>query len=256
MTVIRGAMIADGSGGAPYRADVRISEGVVTEVGRIAGPGTDAGGLVLSPGRIGRVPDPAAGITTAVYGMDGPSWAPADETSWEELRRLLGGEPERTVGALLARYDKGSVVNCCYLVPHANLRLIAAGGEKRPLTLTELDRIRAILAIGLQDGALGIAESPGYEDAEELADLGRVAASYHGYYAGSADVAWQARCTRFEPETVRLARRGRVQAGCYADLVLSDVDGVVRRVYVNGVEVFGDGSLTGATPGWGLRRAE
>src|ERR1039457_3379370 len=51
--VIRGGSIADGLGGELFEADVAISDGRITEVGRVAGKGTeeiDARGKLVAPG--------------------------------------------------------------------------------------------------------------------------------------------------------------------------------------------------------------
>ncbi|NEC93557.1 D-aminoacylase, partial [Streptomyces sp. SID12501] len=53
--VIRGARVADGTGGPSYTADVAVHEGRVVDIGRIPGGGRrtlDAHGLVLAPGFI------------------------------------------------------------------------------------------------------------------------------------------------------------------------------------------------------------
>ena len=51
--VIRGGTVYDGSGGAPYVADVGIKDGRIAAVGRIAGVAReeiDAAGKMVSPG--------------------------------------------------------------------------------------------------------------------------------------------------------------------------------------------------------------
>src|SRR5438270_7375722 len=93
-TVIRNGTIVDGTGLAPYRADVGIAEGRIVEIGRIKDPGTteiDADGHVVTPGFIdghthmdAQVSwDPLGtcscwhGVTTAVMGNCGFTLAPA-----------------------------------------------------------------------------------------------------------------------------------------------------------------------------------
>lgn len=75
--------------------------------------------------------------------------------------------------------------------------------------------------------------------------------------------------TKLAAEHVGIEGRGEIRPGAYADLVLFDPDAVVdlatpeaphrpsegiARVWVNGVEVFREGSGTGARPGRTLRR--
>jgi N-acyl-D-amino-acid deacylase len=51
--VIRGATIVDGSGEKPFAGDVAVKDGVIVEVGEVAGSGAeeiDASGAILTPG--------------------------------------------------------------------------------------------------------------------------------------------------------------------------------------------------------------
>ena len=52
-TVIRAGTIVDGSGRSPFRGDIAIDDGVITQVGGKAGPAArefDADGLNVTPG--------------------------------------------------------------------------------------------------------------------------------------------------------------------------------------------------------------
>ena len=54
--IIRGGMVADGTGKALYRADVAVKDGVITEIGDLSGRKAekelDAVGLIVAPGFI------------------------------------------------------------------------------------------------------------------------------------------------------------------------------------------------------------
>src|SRR5690349_1122053 len=94
-TLIRGARVLDGSGGAPFDADVGIADGRIAFVGRDGAPRADtvvdAAGLTLAPGFIDvhthddtnvvRTPEMwpklSQGVTTVVVGNCGISAAPA-----------------------------------------------------------------------------------------------------------------------------------------------------------------------------------
>ncbi|MFF8603678.1 amidohydrolase family protein [Streptomyces sp. NPDC015232] len=178
----------------------------------------DAEGLVLAPGFIDmhahsdlallRDPDHSAkaaqGVTLEVLGQDGLSYAPVDDRTLAEVRRTVagwnGGGPGdesvdfdwRTVGEYLDRLDtahggRGIAVNAAYLVPQGTVRMHALGWEDRPATGAELDRMRRLVAEGLEQGAVGISSgltyTPGmYAPDAELTELCRVVASYGGYY--------------------------------------------------------------------------
>ncbi|MGW5422661.1 N-acyl-D-amino-acid deacylase family protein [Streptomyces sp. NPDC003943] len=178
----------------------------------------DAEGLALSPGFVDmhshsdlallRDPDHSAkaaqGVTLEVLGQDGLSYAPVDDRTLDEVRRTIagwnGGGPDdtgidfdwRTVGGYLDRLDRahggrGIAVNAAYLVPQGTVRMYAVGWEDRPATGAELDRMRQLVAQGLEQGAVGMSSgltyTPGmYAPDAELTELCRVVARYGGYY--------------------------------------------------------------------------
>ncbi|MFJ9607518.1 amidohydrolase family protein [Kitasatospora sp. NPDC101176] len=212
--VFRGATVVDGTGADRYRADVRIADGLITEIGHgLGAPAVvDADGLVLAPGFIDMhahsdlalllEPEHPAkvtqGVTCEVLGQDGLSYAPVDDTTLPLLRRQLAGwngDPAdldwdwRGVADYLDRLDRtGPAVNACYLVPHGTLRTLAMGWADRPPTPAELDRMRQHLAQGLLDGAVGMSSglsyTPGsYADTAELVELCLVVAAYGGFHA-------------------------------------------------------------------------
>ena len=91
--VIRGGTVADGLGGELFEADVAISNGRITEVGRVSGKGKeeiDARGKLVTPGFVdvhthydGQVtwshditPSSQNGVTTAIMGNCGVGFAP------------------------------------------------------------------------------------------------------------------------------------------------------------------------------------
>ncbi|WP_432028901.1 N-acyl-D-amino-acid deacylase family protein [Streptomyces sp. 1222.5] len=223
--VIRDADVVDGSGADSYRADVLIDGGrIVSIVKEAAAAGCqrpcavremDAEGLVLSPGFIDmhahsdlallRDPDHSAkvaqGVTLEVLGQDGLSYAPVDDRTLAEVRRAITGWNGygddvdfdwRSVGEYLDRLDRGFdgrgiAVNAAYLVPQGTVRALAVGWEDRPATPGELDRMRRLVAEGLEQGAVGLSSgltyTPGmYAEDAELTELCRVVAGYGGYY--------------------------------------------------------------------------
>ncbi|MEV6478966.1 D-aminoacylase [Streptomyces sp. NPDC051576] len=223
--VIRDADVVDGSGAPSYRADVVIDHGrIVSIVQEAAAAGcqrpkarreVDAEGLVLSPGFIDmhahsdlallRDPDHSAkaaqGVTLEVLGQDGLSYAPVDDRTLAEVRRAITGWNGygddidfdwRSVGEYLDRLDhgfegRGIAVNAAYLIPQGTVRMLAVGWEDREATPQELDRMRQLVAEGMEQGAVGMSSgltyTPGmYAKDAELTELCRVVASYDGYY--------------------------------------------------------------------------
>jgi len=218
--VIRDADVVDGSGEPSYRADVVIDGGrIVSIVKEAADAGCqrprarrelDAEGLVLSPGFIDmhahsdlallRDPDHSAkaaqGVTLEVLGQDGLSYAPVDDRTLAEVRRAITGWNGhgddidfdwRSVGEYLDRLDQGIAVNAAYLIPQGTVRMLAVGWEDREASPEELDRMRQLVAEGMEQGAVGMSSgltyTPGmYAKDAELTELCRVVASYDGYY--------------------------------------------------------------------------
>ncbi|NUK52959.1 D-aminoacylase [Streptomyces lunaelactis] len=218
--VIRNARVIDGTGGPSYRADVAIADGRVAEIRR-EGEGTgprptgtrtlDAAGLALSPGFIDMhahsdlalLRDPAheakvaQGVTLEVLGQDGLSYAPVDDATLTEVRKAITGWNGdgsdidfdwRTVGEYLDRLDRqGIAVNAAYLIPQGTVRMYAVGWDDRPATRAEIQRMKQLVAEGLEQGAVGMSSgltyTPGmYANDSELTELCRVVAQYGGYY--------------------------------------------------------------------------
>ncbi len=98
----------------------------------------------------------------------------------------------RSVGEYLDRLDRGFdgrgiAVNAAYLIPRGTVRMLAVGWEDREATPQELDRMRQLVAEGMEQGAVGMSSgltyTPGmYAKDAELTELCRVVASYGGYY--------------------------------------------------------------------------
>ncbi|MFE3016315.1 amidohydrolase family protein [Streptomyces sp. NPDC059256] len=217
--VIRDTRVIDGTGGPSYRADVGVHEGRIAGIRRegdpaLSAPRTlDAAGLALAPGFIDMhahsdlalLRDPAheakaaQGVTLEVLGQDGLSYAPVDDRTLTAVRQAIngwnGGGPGdasvdfdwRTVGEYLDRLDRGIAVNAAYLVPQGTVRMHVVGWDDRPATPAELERMKQLVAEGLQQGAVGMSSgltyTPGmYAPDAELTELCRVLTQYDAYY--------------------------------------------------------------------------
>ena len=184
---IRGAQVADGTGAALRRADVRFVGDTIVEVGTITPRPDDrvidGAGLVLAPGVIdahnhsteGLDTDPAAltqisqGITTLAVGQDGSSPFP--------LRDYL-----------VKRRASPSTVNVAVLVGHATLRRQVMGADfRRPASPAEIVRLEALVDQEMRSGAIGLSSGLEYEvgsyaSTEEVVSMARVAAKHGGFY--------------------------------------------------------------------------
>ena len=213
-TVVSGGRIVDGTGGPSRLADLVLRHG---RISHIVPPGTggahgrtiDVTGLVVAPGFIDMhahsdlalLTDPVheakvcQGVTLEVLGQDGLGYAPVTEDTAEPIRAQIAawnGTPRldhswRSVGEYLDRIDAGSPTNAAYLVPHGNVRMAVVGNEDRPPTDAELDRMRAMVARGMDEGAHGLSTgltyTPGmYASDDEIVALLEPVRAAGGYY--------------------------------------------------------------------------
>jgi N-acyl-D-amino-acid deacylase len=185
---IVGGDIADGTGSPLRRANVRIVDDRIVEVGPEVKPGSgdtvvDAKGLVVAPGFIdihnhsaeGLANEPSAasqvaqGITTVVVGPDGSSPWPIGEY-------------------LAARRRIPAAVNVAVMVGHATVRRLVMGDDyKRPARGDEISRMAVLVEQGMREGAVGLSsgleyEVGGYAETRELVELARASARLRGIY--------------------------------------------------------------------------
>lgn len=194
--VVRGGLVADGTGAAALRGDVLVEDGRVVEVGgHVSSPAgsavIDADGLIVAPGFVDvhthydaqLVWDPAAtpsvlhGVTTVLGGNCGFSVAPIDGPAAEYLVPMLAEVEGMPVAALreglvadwatfagyLDRLDGVLVVNAGFSVGHSTVRRIVMGeaavGE--PATAAQLDEMTRLVHESIAAGALGFTTSRG-----------------------------------------------------------------------------------------------
>lgn len=187
--VIKNAMIYDGTGTEAYASDLAVKDGKIACIGRALSGGQetiDATGLALSPGWIDShshsdnavmtYPDQREkveqGITFSITGQCGGSAAPQKESS---VADYFAKAPAQGSGSVL-------------LVGHNTLRKIVIGTENRDPTPEEIERMKALLAEGLDAGAIGMSLGlfyvPGcYSKTEEAIALAKVVGERGGLLA-------------------------------------------------------------------------
>ena len=206
--VLRNGLICDGTGSPCTRGGVALNDDKIAKVGDISQDhgrtDLDVNGQVIAPGFINLMSGPDAlfadgrglsdllqGVTLEIFG-EGESMGPlTDEMRAEALRQqsdIHYDIPWHTLDEGLQTLVKHGVSpNIASFIGAATPRVNVLGRANRAPTPAELDRMRALVAKAMQDGALGIASAliyaPGnYAKTDELIALAQVVAKYKGIY--------------------------------------------------------------------------
>jgi len=236
-TVIRGAMVVDGTGAAAVRADVAVADGRIAAVGALAawaGDETiDAAGLALAPGFIdvhthddtsvvrtpAMWPKLSQGVTTVVVGNCGISAAPARlRGEPPDPMNLLGRASDFVYPTFAAYRDAVTrarpAVNVAALVGHTTLRATHLDRLDRAATGAEIGAMRDELRDALAHGALGLSTGLAYANAraaptDEVIALAEPLAEAGALYATHLRSEFAAILDAID-EAVRIGRRARV----------------------------------------------
>ncbi len=192
--VIRNGTVVDGLGGQPFAADVAVKDGVIVEIGTVAGTGAreiDADGLLVTPGFVDLhthydgqaiwsdrlTPSSAHGVTTAVMGNCGVGFAPCRPDDHEVLVDVMAGVEDipgvvmvdglpwtwETFPEFLDALDaRRRDIDVAAFLPHSPLRVYVMGRRGADLeaaTAEDLALMRKLAAEAVEVGALGFATS-------------------------------------------------------------------------------------------------
>jgi len=195
--VIRGGMVVDGTGAAPFAADVAVSDGRIAAVGAISGTGAeeiDARGQLVTPGFVdihthydGQAswdermqPSSWHGVTTVLMGNCGVGFAPCRPRDRDMLVEVMEGVediPEAVLNQGLpwnwetfpqyldALAERRFDVDIGAQVPHAAVRVFVMGdrgARREPATAADIAGMRAIVSEGITAGAFGCSTSRAY----------------------------------------------------------------------------------------------
>jgi len=192
--VVRGGTVVDGTGGDRFTADVAISDGRITEIGRVTGRGReelDASGALVTPGFVdihthydGQAtwtsrmsPSSHHGVTTVVMGNCGVGFAPVRPTDHELLVELMEGV-EDIPGVVLKEgvpwawesfpqyldylASRKFDMDIGAQLPHAALRVYVMGqrgADREPATAEDIAEMRRLTAEAIRAGAMGFSSS-------------------------------------------------------------------------------------------------
>ena len=200
--LLRGALVYDGSGAPPVQADVAVAGDRIEAVGRVLeAPGAhvmDLTGLALAPGFMdihshtdlvlavdaGAPSKIRQGVTTEVTGQDGDSIGPWREDEARETRERYASRygvefDFDDLGRFFRWLERNAPgINLASMVGAGTVRGYVIGNDDRPATPDELERMAALVADGIRDGACGLSTGleyvPGaFADLSELVALAR-----------------------------------------------------------------------------------
>ncbi|MBF8286120.1 MAG: Amidohydro 3 protein [Anaerolineales bacterium] len=182
-TMIREVALYDGTGAPPVTADLAIEGDRIAALGAVPGAARqtlDGRGLALAPGFIdvhthddfAAIAHPdmgfklAGGVTTCIVGNCGFGAAPHAAAS-VMAKTLHPGislpEWQGHAGYLRRLEENAPGVNVGILVGHGTARLAAMGLQARPPSGAEMAAMKAIVAEGLEAGALGLSSGLIYD---------------------------------------------------------------------------------------------
>ncbi|BCM90690.1 D-aminoacylase [Abditibacteriota bacterium] len=214
--LIKGGTLIDGTGTHRRKADIRVENGVIREIGHLKPTAAErvinAKGLIVAPGFIdthshadgGLMETPDAesqirqGITTAIVGQDGGSHLPLAKY-FEDVQA------------------KHVALNIASFVGHGTVRGVVMGEDyKRPATAEETAKMAALVDQEMQAGALGLSSGleydPGlYSTTEEVIACAKAASKHGGLYISHVRDEENEALTSFR-ELIRIADEAHLPA--------------------------------------------
>ncbi|HUT80761.1 MAG TPA: D-aminoacylase [Candidatus Bathyarchaeia archaeon] len=215
-TIIENGKILDGTGNPGFFADIAIKEGRIVKIGNRLDKYSskkviDAKNLIVSPGFIDihshsdytipfdqmTVSTIHQGVTTLVVGMCGASLAPVNPNKKELFDKEFSmsapsGLDYTVTWSSFSEYldvmeKLGCSSNIAFLMGFGMIRLAAMGYENREPTPDELEQMKNYIRDGMEAGAFGISTGliytpQAYAKTEEVIELAKVVAKYHGLY--------------------------------------------------------------------------
>jgi N-acyl-D-amino-acid deacylase len=207
--IIRNGTVFDGSGHAPIRADVAVRGERIAAIGQLseakARSEINANGLAVAPGFINMLSwatetllvdgtsqsDIRQGVTLEVFG-EGESMGPLNPEMKQAMLAHQGDVRFPIAWTTLSEYleylvKKGVSPNVASFVGATTVREHEIGYADRPPTAAELERMKALVAQAMEEGALGVGSALIYAPAfyakpDELIALAKVASRYGGLY--------------------------------------------------------------------------
>ncbi|MBL8267495.1 N-acyl-D-amino-acid deacylase family protein [Steroidobacter sp.] len=239
--IIAGGTIYDGTGAAPFKADVGVRKDRIERIGDLAGAKAksrvDARGLAVSPGFINMLSqssttlledgrgesDIRQGVTLELLG-EGQTMGPLNAAMKDRMRSRVPGFGSdfdwTTQGEFMQVLERRGVsTNIASFVGATSVRVHVVGYDDRRATAAELQQMQALVRQAMEEGALGVTSALGYVPAtfantDELIALSRVAGQYGGMYISHIRDEGDGLVEAVD-ELITVAREARVPAHIY-----------------------------------------
>ena len=192
--VVRGGMLADGTGAALHEGDVAIRDGRIAATGKVAGAGReeiDAKGKLVTPGFVDihthydgqatwdtrLAPSSWHGVTTVVMGNCGVGFAPVRPDDHRRLIELMEGVEDipgaalheglkwnwESFGGYLDALEKAPHdIDVCAQLAHGALRVYVMGERGaaiEPANEADIAQMRVLAKEAMEAGAIGFSTS-------------------------------------------------------------------------------------------------
>ncbi|HQQ84210.1 MAG TPA: D-aminoacylase, partial [Cyclobacteriaceae bacterium] len=241
--IIRGGTVYDGSGKPGVVADVAIQGDTVAAVGDLSAAvgksEVNAKGMAVAPGFINMLShayetlrldgngqsDIRQGITLEVFGEI--SQGPINDAIKEEMRAYMKRVPDvkydidwTTLGEFMESLNrKGTSPNIASFVGAATVRVHELGYANRPPSAEELARMKELVRVAMEEGAVGITTAliyapANYASTEELIELSKVVSQYGGIYTAHMRSEGNA-ILKAVDESIRIARDANLPVEIY-----------------------------------------
>ncbi len=262
--IIRGGNVYDGTGKPPIVADVAINADTVAFIGDLSGAvgkkEVDAKGMAVSPGFINMLSwavgtlildgnsqsDIRQGVTLEVFG-EGGSMGPWNDAMKKEEEDAMRRDPDykynidwTTLGEYLESMERRGVSpNIASFIGATTVRIHELGYANRLATPEEMARMKELVRVAMEEGAMGVGSSliyapASYSDTNELIELCKVAGEYGGMYITHMRSEGNSIFEAVD-ETIRIAREGNLPAEIYhlkmgGKTNWNKLDGVIERI--------------------------
>lgn len=212
--LIKNGTIIDGTGKKKYKADLRIRDNKIVEIGKLKENNRErvisARGQYVVPGFVDILNHSDAfltifenpqqesllrqGITTALMGNCGSSLAPLTDgifinsiQKWGDISKINVNWLQ--VGEYLDELERRELgINIATLIGHSTIRRSLIKDESRELTKIELQKMAYLIEQGIQQGAFGVSTGLAYAHArhttrKELKIILKIVKQYGGLYS-------------------------------------------------------------------------